>query len=168
MITLVEPVIYVITLIFSAHIFGDFVFQTRKDVERKPDLSVLIKHSLVHAALAYVFSGMWSLWIIPVVIFISHGLIDWIKDSLQNTIKKPLAVFLLDQAAHIVVIIMLAFSLNEYPHQDLQIYWIEKLGSSFFYSMVIVVGIILVVRVGGIIIKMASSTDKHREDEVRR
>lgn len=150
-----EPVIYMVTLLFSAHILGDFVFQTKRDVQRKRDLPVLFKHSFIHAALAYVLSGIWYIWIIPVVIFITHGLIDWIKDALHTTFKKPLTLFLLDQAAHLLVIIVLAFSLKVYLHQDVQIYWIEKLGILFVSFLVVTIGIILVIRVGGMIIGMA-------------
>lgn len=144
-----------ITLLFSAHILGDFVFQTKNDVERKGDLLVLSKHSFLHAMLAYVFSGIWSLWLIPVVIFITHGLFDLTKDALHHSFKKPLLLFLFDQAAHLIVIIGLVVSISVFGQIPLQSFWFEQLGTMFLTPLIIIIGIIVAVRVGGFIIGMA-------------
>ncbi len=163
MFTLEQPHIhYIVTLLFTAHILGDFVFQTKNDAAHKRDLAVLIKHSLMHAVLAYVICGMWSVWLIPVVIFVTHGLIDWIKDELTHTVKKPISLFIYDQAAHIAVILVLVYLINIYFPQDLQIYWVENLGTLFIAILLFAAGIILILRAGGVIIGMAVQPYLHQ------
>lgn len=144
-----------VTLLFSAHILGDFVFQTKNDVERKGDILVLSKHSFLHAMLAYVISGVWSLWIIPIVIFITHGLFDLTKDALHHSFKKPLLLFIFDQAAHLIIILGLVVSLSVFGQMPLESFWYEQFGTMFLIPLVIIIGIIVAVRVGGFIIGMA-------------
>ena len=57
---------------------------------------------------AYLFVADWSNWIIPLVIFVSHLLIDYIK---IGYLKKNVASFLIDQLVHIAVIVVLWLSL---------------------------------------------------------
>src|SRR5690606_6742108 len=89
----------------TAHLLGDFVFQTKRMVDRKGRLGVLVVHGVIHALLAYVLVGIPSAWLIPVVILVTHPLIDYAKTSTRNT---GLLGFTLDQAAHLLVVIALA------------------------------------------------------------
>lgn len=58
----------------------------------------------MNAALAYLLVGMWACWLIPVVVFITHYLIDYLKSCVNN---KSTGVFIIDQLAHVVVIVLL-------------------------------------------------------------
>ena len=54
--------------------------------------------------LAYVFVGQWICWMIPVVVFFTHYLIDFIKSAIGNS---SVWLFISDQLAHMAVIIWL-------------------------------------------------------------
>jgi hypothetical protein len=90
-----------------AHLLTDFVFQPTNWVNDKKHRKIasakLTLHIIVTTLFAYVFSGEYSNWMIPVVIFTSHYTIDLIKVYL----KEKFVYFILDQLAHVVVIIML-------------------------------------------------------------
>lgn len=90
-----------------AHLFGDFVLQTKKMISHKKRLKakswVLYIHCLLHGALIYIFSPDKSLWLIPVIVAATHFCIDLWKLS----IKETFAAFLIDQALHIIVLIVL-------------------------------------------------------------
>lgn len=107
-----------ISLLFrllSAHLIGDFFLQTQKSCDNKKELRTAngwrsqLLHALIQAILAYVFAGLWTCWQIPVVIFITHLIIDVAKYSRD---KGSLLVFSLDQIAHISVIVGLYFLLG--------------------------------------------------------
>lgn len=91
-----------------AHLLTDFVFQPKswvKDRELKQGKSVkLYLHVTITAAVAYVFSGEYANWIIPLVIFSTHLGIDYIK---SKTEKDNFSYFVADQLAHILVILLL-------------------------------------------------------------
>lgn len=93
--------------LIAAHLIGDFLFQSdgmcKKKFNRKlsTQIQALSLHSLIQAALTYIFIGEWHNWIPPVIIFFSHFLIDYIKTRLQKT---GFVSLLIDQAAHYVVL----------------------------------------------------------------
>lgn len=90
-----------------AHLLTDFVFQPINWVNDKKQRKIASRklplHIIVTTLFAYVFSGEYSNWIIPMVIFVSHYTIDIIKVYL----KEKFIYFILDQLAHVMVIILL-------------------------------------------------------------
>lgn len=100
--------------LFFAHILADFFFQTKWMVVGKcasgfRRWAILALHCLIHAVVAYLVVAQVELWQIPVVVFLTHFVIDAAKCSLPN--DKP-SVFLLDQVAHLVVIVALWLGLS--------------------------------------------------------
>lgn len=96
-----------------AHILSDFFFQSDKvcggkqDKTKKKYLYHLL-HGFIHAAMAYLIVADWTNWLVPLVIFISHVLMDYIK---VEYMKQEAATFFIDQLVHIAVIIALWSSL---------------------------------------------------------
>lgn len=99
----------ILTRLLFAHILSDFFFQTEslcrgKYKGGKKQILYLLAHSVIHATMAYLFVGLWNNWIIPLTIFITHFVIDWIKTSQKEDDAK---VFIIDQMTHLVVIVLL-------------------------------------------------------------
>jgi len=92
-----------------AHLLGDFLCQRDKWVadkagtDRKKKFIALFKHSLVHAALAYVLVGDWNNAWLPMAVFFIHGLIDWISAYWRGTWR-----FVCDQILHLLSLLVLA------------------------------------------------------------
>lgn len=102
----------IIYQLLIAHILADFFLQT--DAMNKGKHSTgrtrwkhLVLHSMIHALTAYIIVVQWTWWYIPVVIGISHFLIDTAKCLSK---KDTTGMFVLDQCAHIVVIISLTIA----------------------------------------------------------
>lgn len=92
--------------LLCAHFFADFILQTDgiNSGKRRSGIhgiGFLFLHSVIHACVAYLFVADWSCWLIPMVVLISHFLIDMIKIRYQ---KDSLKVFIADQLVHILVI----------------------------------------------------------------
>ncbi|MDB4922516.1 DUF3307 domain-containing protein [Mucilaginibacter sp.] len=96
-----------------AHLLTDFVFQPLswiKDRKEKQIRSVkLIWHVIVTALFAYAFSGLYACWWLPLVILISHYLIDLAKSYLPD----KLAWFIADQFMHLLVIFIIWLSIDK-------------------------------------------------------
>lgn len=106
--------ILLLVKLFLAHILTDFIFQTKKSIERKKQATIwLVWHGVITATVAtflFYTSGYEGgkiflfLWILC-----SHTVIDWVKiyalkkDALP---KQKLYSFLYDQLAHIVAIVL--------------------------------------------------------------
>lgn len=93
--------------LLAAHVIGDFFLQTDNICEGKSAkgakrLGYLAIHSSINALLAYILVGLWNCWQIPVIVFFSHYLIDYIKSCIGSS---SLWMFITDQTAHIAVII---------------------------------------------------------------
>jgi len=110
---------YILVLVL-AHILGDFYFQNTFIAKKKIEK---FKYYLLHCvlygiAVLLVFIPVWDKsYIIPLLQFsLSHALIDGIKILIQNRQKhinkNSHIIFLLDQALHIICIILFAYYLN--------------------------------------------------------
>jgi hypothetical protein len=90
-----------------AHLLTDFVFQPSTWVKDRKEKQIrshkLIWHVIVTTVVAYVFSGLYTCWWLPVVIFVSHYLIDLAKSYLPN----KFIYFAADQLMHLVVIFVI-------------------------------------------------------------
>ncbi|HOX04469.1 MAG TPA: DUF3307 domain-containing protein [Candidatus Paceibacterota bacterium] len=133
----------------TAHLLADFVFQSDKDVEGKRRTTVQCKHALVVAALSCVLAGDWRAWSIPVVIGLAHFLVDRAKLALS---KNGLVVFAGDQVAHLIVIAAVSWqSPQVYPAHSV---WAGTWGVAFDKALLLAAGLILTVRVGGVVVGM--------------
>lgn len=96
-----------------AHLLTDFIFQSGKWVEDKKQNKIRSRKLLLHVSIttlvAYVLSGYYSNWIIPLVIFISHYTIDLVKSYLKDSFRS----FIIDQLAHILVIVILWLTIED-------------------------------------------------------
>ena len=99
-----------------AHIISDFVFQcdkicAGKQGKTKKKYVYQLVHGSIHALMAYLFVADRNNWIIPLTIFISHILMDYIK---VEYMKKNVVSFIIDQLVHIAVIVVLWLSLFDH------------------------------------------------------
>lgn len=90
-----------------AHVLTDFVFQSNAWVRHKKERGAKSKylywHVLLAAALSYLLAMQWGNWYLPLVILITHYLIDLWK--LKQ--KDNMFYFLADQLLHLTVIVIL-------------------------------------------------------------
>ena len=154
----------VLVCLLTAHLIADFLLQTENDINKKDTLKVLLKHSSIHALLAYTLVGVLSWWEIPLSILLSHALIDRMKARSKN---KSVIVFVIDQLAHVFILALLAYLLPSlYPNETP--FWVLWLGSGYFQALVLLIGIIMVTRVGGIFIGMAATPYLNQLEATRR
>lgn len=109
--------------LIAAHIIGDFILQSdrlcniRYSEKLTKRVSANCIHSLIQAILSYCFIGIWNLWIVPVLIFISHFIIDFLKTQYW---KHSLPVFVCDQLAHYGAIYLIwYYILSDIPDSQL-------------------------------------------------
>ena len=134
----------------TAHLLADFVFQSDKDVENKKKPAVLGKHALIVAGLSYLLAGDWRAWLVPAIMGSTHFLIDRVKAGLK---QNGLGVFLLDQAAHVLVIVGVAWlSPTMFPVAS---EWVNLWDGTFAKGLVIAAGLILTTHVGGVVVGIA-------------
>jgi len=132
-----EQTYLMIIPLFTAHALVDFVLQSEEDVSRKHLPLVLFKHSFLAAITSYIFMGLWRLWAIPLVILISHFVIDYIKVKLS---RDDLKIFLIDQLAHIIVIVAVSALFSLENQSSIINYWETLFGSLYYSSLVFVSG----------------------------
>lgn len=96
-------------------------------------MAVSATHSSIHAFVTYLFVSQWSNWIIPLVIFVSHFIIDSIKSSLK---AKDIQAFVIDQVAHLLVILALWLYITDCDlWQELQS--LLNVDNSMFWKLLI-------------------------------
>ena len=97
----------IILQLLLAHVLTDFVFQNKKMVEHKRTHKAsswyLYVHSVLAGVLTYVILQQWSSFLVPILIVISHFLIDlWKLHQKEDNLKY----FLLDQFFHIIMLVL--------------------------------------------------------------
>jgi len=152
----------------TAHLLADFILQSDEEVKAKADISsrALVLHALKTAGLAWFLAGFPHVWQIPLLIGLSHMVIDWLKaKGLQRRLQHqetrgtaPVAnwdAFLLDQTLHVAA--LLAISCYLVQTQTLGTtgdWWLNHLGLFWPRCLVLAAGATLVVHVGGVVIGM--------------
>jgi hypothetical protein len=142
-----------------AHLLGDFLLQPTKWVkaknskkERAPEMYY---HVLVITVLTYLFLWNWTLWYLPLIIMVSHLIIDIWKSHRTHTF----GYFLADQFLHILVIV--AVWTIFYFDANTVFTWIPKyLNSVHFW--VLIIGYYLVT--GPLGIAIGNATSKWQKD----
>lgn len=140
----------ILVCLVTAQMTGDFLLQTAGMVREKHRLPVLLGHTAILAALSYLLCGLWTRWEIPVVIMVSHALIDAIK---VRSGKSGPAAFLVDQAAHLAVIgaltAVLVRSGDAWPP------WSDLLGPFSLKALIVIAGATASIKAGGFLIGQA-------------
>jgi len=104
---------------------------------------ILLKHVTIHAILAYVLVGAWSAWPIPLVVFLAHAVIDAVKARTSGGARA----FVVDQLAHLAVLMALAMWITEAPALAGG-GWLDRLGVAYARAMVWVAGVLATVQAG--------------------
>ncbi len=144
------PLTQILLPLLAAHFLGDFIFQTDKDVQNKKKYLVFTKHIFVVAIFSYLLVGIWNCYEIPLVILISHLIIDLIKKSSRN---DTLVLFTLDQLAHYLVIVLLSFyMMNKIENTHLSLYWNDLFGNDYLKLLTIIISSIMITKFSSIII----------------
>lgn len=99
--------------LIMAHLLTDLVLQPKSwvadRVQKQGKSSKLYLHVAVTTIIAYLFSGLYTNWIIPLVIFTTHLFIDYLKSKID---KDKFSYFIADQFAHLFVIVTLWLSIE--------------------------------------------------------
>jgi hypothetical protein len=99
--------INILLRLLTAHLLGDFALQSSAWVaskeNKKAKSGALYLHVLVVTALTYLLLWDWSRWYIPLIIGVTHLVIDIWKCYRKNT----LTYFIIDQCLHIAVILII-------------------------------------------------------------
>jgi hypothetical protein len=133
----------------SAHVLCDFLLQTGRDVETKKHWGTLLKHTVLHAVVAYLLAGYWANWLLPLAVLVSHAAIDAVKSRLKS---HGWRTFLLDQALHFVALVTIAvWSASG----SVTLYWVDLIGDLYVKASILLSGSILTVHAGGFLIGLA-------------
>ena len=159
----------ILICLLAAHFLADFVFQSDADAPRKRRPLVLIKHAFIVAATSYLICGIWALWQIPLVIFLTHGLIDYTK---ATTKEENAFAFILDQAVHLAIItalVIIIVGTKIIPINKPSTFWVELLGKEFLEFLILVSGLAVSIKAGGILIGLAVKpfTDELQKEQER-
>jgi hypothetical protein len=112
-----------LTKLLLSHFLTDFLLQRTKWVEERKKKHFaspyLYLHTVITAMFAWFFIG-WNYWLVALIIFITHTIIDGLKSFAPD---KP-KFFLIDQGLHLLVII-LCWWFTFHSFSDLRLSWTE-------------------------------------------
>ncbi|MCF8230929.1 MAG: DUF3307 domain-containing protein [Bacteroidales bacterium] len=148
-----------------AHILTDFVFQSKQCVENKRYNTLKSHcfwfHIILSGVLTYILLMQWTNWLVPVIIALTHFLIDYWKirkEQQMASSKKGIShskytfYFFLDQLFHLLVVIVVWLSItNGFGNM---IGLIEELFTNVKYLSIFTALIIIIWPTGIIIGKM--------------
>ena len=132
--------------LLAAHLVGDFLLQSKSMVKEKRRPGILALHGAILAAVSYIFAARWIVWEIPTAIFITHIGIDFLKTSQR---RPGAAAFVIDQLAHLVVIVALAC---QAPRWGSVSQWTEWWGQPWWSVETALSGFILTVWMGRLLV----------------
>lgn len=138
-----------LTTLLTAHLLGDFIFQTDQMVKRKQHLGTLLLHVVIVSIASWLLMGRFHGPVL-LILFLSHLGIDAVKAFWTQDTLVP---FLVDQFVHLAVLVGLA---GFFPEAAADGWWSTGLKTGlvewYFASLSLLSGLILVVPVGGIVV----------------
>lgn len=149
-----NPELILALQLLIAHIITDFVLQSQQLInqkqQKKAKAPFLYIHALLAGLLTYLIVQDWSMWLVPLIISVTHFFIDLWKlyqksDSLQY--------FLLDQMFHLLILLGVWLYLTESFSE------VFPAIATFFASkktLVILIGYLLVIFPVGFVIGKAT------------
>ena len=84
-------------------------------------------------------------WEIPLAIFVTHFIIDFI---IEKSPKKDLKAFSIEQFVHMIVITSISLILPVMSNQVLSSFWEHLVGNIYYKSLILISGAIVTVNVG--------------------
>ncbi len=150
------------TAAVAAHLLGDFLFQSDREVRAKQagNLAAYLRHALVHAALVYALCGVWKLWILPLIVLLTHPLVDAVKAAFSRVFgreerglspRAALFALLADQAVHLAILYGTVVALGT-VHPPPTSFLTTTFGSVWTAVLVLVSGAVATVYAGGIVV----------------
>jgi Protein of unknown function (DUF3307) len=142
----------ILICLLAAHFLGDFILQSDADAAKKRNPRIVLKHAAVVAGISYLLCGVWTLWQIPLALFFTHGIADFIKANLK---KESVRALIADQAVHLGIIGALVWMLAGAKAITVDggaTFWAGLAGKTFLEGLVLVSGLVASVKAGGILI----------------
>ncbi len=134
-------------ILFTAHVFTDFVFQPRKILANKHRVWGLLLHILIVTAIVYLLLGVFH-WQILAGVFISYLFMDTIKVYFLSDALTPL---LIDQFVHIAALLGLALYFPDVTEKGWWATW-PVLLPWYFVALSLMSGLVICMPAGGFII----------------
>lgn len=156
-----------LTMLAFAHVLADFVLQSRAMVARKHRRAVLLRHTAIVGATAFVALAAWTpgALIAVAVVTLAHAGIDAAKLALARRARHPFAALRLfgaDQCAHLLSIGIVAALLPQAYAEGL---WPAVLGSTAAQGLAaaaaLVTGVIAATRVGDLMLAQLLAGIRH-------
>ena len=133
--------------LLSSHFIGDFLLPVRIEGTTKRRALSIVKHAAFVASLSYVLCGAWTSFEIPLLVLVTHAVIDFIHEPPRG---KNSYGFLWDQIAHIILTILIAIAVTLKISTSL--YWIELFHSYYLRILIFTTGGIITIRVGNFLV----------------
>ncbi|HLA85152.1 MAG TPA: DUF3307 domain-containing protein [Thermoguttaceae bacterium] len=150
----------------AAHLLADFCLQSDADVaaKRRFRFWAFFKHATIHAVAVYLFVGLWTLGLLPVVVLFSHLLIDGAKETVlrwlaprdaddRPRVRWKFWSIVVDQLLHVAVLAIAVVFLSRLDLIPGEPYWCTLLGTGPWQkALVLLSGVVLAVYTGGVLI----------------
>jgi len=142
------PFFQAILSLLLAHLVGDFLLQSSALAKKKKNsVWIMVLHSIINGVVSYLLLANWTIWLVPLVITLSHFLVDFAKSRFK---KDTLWLFLIDQTLHVAVILLLVV-FYVLPNNILS-NWFLNFPDAAPTVMIILSSLILLTFAGGIFI----------------
>lgn len=138
--------------LFTAHVLADFLLQSDEDVRQKTRPRVLLKHTLIVGGLSFLMLGVLRAWPLILALALLHAGFDWVK---SHAAQDRFLWFVLDQAAHISVIVAVVLVLNTPGVQPYPYSLTSMIGRPYLVLCTLIAGIIVTINAGGITVGYA-------------
>ncbi len=139
----------ILIVLVSAHLLGDFVFQTDNDVKRKSSWIVFLKHIFFITSLTYLILGIFHIYVIVLNVVVSHIIIDLIKLKINN---DNIWIFIVDQSLHLLILLLISLNYKKFLTEGDGIYWEGIFGTNFYMILILITSIIVLTKVSGLLI----------------
>lgn len=147
----------------AAHAIVDFIFQSKEASGNKTKFRVLAWHSIQFGIVSYILLGIIKAWPVALIFGISHLVIDAFKARIK---KDTLQVFLFDQVAHFLAIIIISLTFYNLKMYSPPGFWFKVIGMEYYNFLLYMAGLIVSVKMGSILIRLGFKAIDMRPSDI--
>jgi hypothetical protein len=148
LLTAEKTLLYLAVCLLASHVIGEYLIKVESSGDRKRQALILPVNAIIAAGWSYVLCGAWKLWEIPLLVLVSHVIIDFVKSLLS---EESVVGFFVYQIIYFAIAVLITAIIGSFQ-KTINLFWINHFGFTYLKILIFSAGATATIFAGNILI----------------